>query len=199
MFNLTAHLQNFTDHFIERLIAMSAADVDSDVSLQTIRCLRDMQKLGLLDSVSEESLDIVDRVVFDSEASREMRTEAILFLMDHTQGFDDDEEEEEEERERDGGRDKGREKGREKNVVAMERMNKAYHRNIALQLETLTEFAEHHLSIPIEQERGQEDETKGEKENEMVCHSENATLLAEALLETHKACKLLITSSFYVY
>ena len=42
----------------------------------------------MLDQVDEDSLDLVDEVVFDGGASRLVRQEALSFMMDHTEGFE---------------------------------------------------------------------------------------------------------------
>ena len=45
---------------------------------------------GGLDWLDEETLDQLDRAVFDREAGDRVRIQALLFFMDHTQGFDQD-------------------------------------------------------------------------------------------------------------
>ena len=42
----------------------------------------------MLDQVDEESLDLVDEVIFDGGASKRVRQEALAFMMDHTEGFE---------------------------------------------------------------------------------------------------------------
>ena len=42
----------------------------------------------MLDQVDEESLDLVDEVIFDGGASKRVRQEALAFMMDHTDGFE---------------------------------------------------------------------------------------------------------------
>lgn len=42
----------------------------------------------MLDQVDEESLDLVDEVIFDGGACKRVRQEALAFMMDHTEGFE---------------------------------------------------------------------------------------------------------------
>ncbi len=140
---------------MERFVFMAAADVDAEVSVHMIDALRSMQKQGFLDAISEEQLEVVDMVVFDPDASSEMRVAALLFLMDHTQGFEDFDEDSFLQQQ-----SSAKSRKRDSNVI-----EEAKRKNVALQLETLTEFAEHHLR----------DRTEG------------SALLAEACLATHKA------------
>ena len=42
----------------------------------------------MLDQVDEDSLDLVDEVIFDGGACRLVRQEALSFMMDHTEGFE---------------------------------------------------------------------------------------------------------------
>jgi hypothetical protein len=115
---------------------------------------------GFLDSLSEEKLDLVDVIIFDPTATDEIRKEALLFMMDHTQGFDvvDDLEP--------AAISKGKKKqGKSAAVEANEIQRR---KNVALQLETLTEFAEHNLSTAVEW----------------------SSLLADACLDTDKAVLL---------
>jgi len=46
-----------------------------------------MQDLGLLDSVSQEQLDSIDRLIFEPRVLPAVRAEALAFLMAHTVGF----------------------------------------------------------------------------------------------------------------
>ena len=39
--------------------------------------------------MEQSQLDLIDEVIFDADASVRVRQEALLFLMDHTEGFDD--------------------------------------------------------------------------------------------------------------
>lgn len=140
-----AHLQGFVEHFIDRFIAIAAVDIDFNLSVAMIEVLRLMQSQGLLDSVTEDKLDLVDRAVFDFEANPKLRQHALAFLMDHTEGFEETD-----------GRDdttaavlekKGRgkkTKGSDKPVGSLH-LTPMIKRKVSLQLETLTEFAEHHL------------------------------------------------------
>lgn len=76
-------------------------------------------------------------IIFDPEATEDMRRESLLFMMDHTQGFDNAEEAETDR--------KGKRKSSEADAAEMKRR-----KNIAFQLETLTEFAEHNLGEAVE-------------------------------------------------
>ena len=42
----------------------------------------------MLDQVDEESLDLVDEIIFDGGACKRVRQEALAFMMDHTEGFE---------------------------------------------------------------------------------------------------------------
>lgn len=112
-----------------------------------------MYRCGLLDSVPEERLDVVDGIVFDTQAGERVRTEALLFLMDHTEGFEDvvgpaiQANDEEDER---SVRSKGKKKTTSGDIVADAGKALAKRQRTAMQLETLTEFAEHHLEERFE-------------------------------------------------
>lgn len=110
--------------------------------------------------MSEEKLDMVDMLVFDPTASAKARKEALLFLMDHTEGFDEFDEKTALSKAKGSSSSSAKGKKSTAELVALEKQ-----KNVALQLETLTEFAEHHLHENIEW----------------------CKLLAEACLETHKA------------
>lgn len=106
---------------------------------------------GLLDNFSEEKLDIVDVIVFDELASPRVRQEALAFLMDHTEGFEDDADDAEGQLDLSlasitGVLTEGK-KGSGKKAVSKADQARALARRqrTAQQLETLTEFAEHHL------------------------------------------------------
>jgi hypothetical protein len=111
-------------------------------------------------------MDLVDAVVFDAEAPLENRQESLLFIMDHTIGFEESDEVdgEAEEKELKMVSNKGKKGGSA--IADMISLQKRKH--TALQLETLTDFAEHHLG---------------------ATNLEAVSLLAEACLATHKAGK----------
>jgi len=127
------------EHFIDRFIEIAAVDVDYNLSVAMIEVLRVMQSHGLLDSVTEDKLDLVDRVVFDSGAHLKLRQHALAFLMDHTEGFDETEGPDDtttvHEKKGKGGQ----------HTVGSFNLTPMIKRKVSLQLETLTEFAEHHL------------------------------------------------------
>jgi cohesin complex subunit SA-1/2 len=139
-----SHLQflsTFVTRFIGRFVEIAVGDIDEGVALDMMIVMRKFQMKGMLDLVEEESLDLVDEVIFDGESSKRVRQEALAFMMDHTEGFEDDDE----------GADEGssssapqKGKGGKRDVVddarALAKKSKT-----AMQLETLTEFAEHHL------------------------------------------------------
>lgn len=117
---------------------------------------------GLLDNFSEEKLDIVDVIVFDAHASGRVRQEALAFLMDHTEGFDEDPDDADGQLDLSlasitgapsgalGGTAETKKNG--KKVVSKTDQAKALARRqrTAQQLETLTEFAEHHLGTHLD-------------------------------------------------
>ena len=92
---ILSQLQTFVDHFISRFIEIACADCDEAISLAMISVLRIMQRYnnnahsvtqqresfelvsfsrgGLLDGVSEEKLDLVDAIVFDTAVSKKLR------------------------------------------------------------------------------------------------------------------------------
>jgi hypothetical protein len=147
----------FIHHFMDRFIEMASCDMDFTVSLEMISTMRILQRQGFLDTVNEEKLDMIDILIFDPETTSEIRKEALLFMMDHTEGFDSSYDEnydflQEEVKTGYGGKSEGkkltgRKGGASSNrkglsaTSSLERM-----KNIAVQLETLTEFAEHCLS-----------------------------------------------------
>lgn len=46
---------------------------------------------GLLDDLPQEQMDLVDHTVFDASSSARVRAEALGFVMDHTEGFEEPE------------------------------------------------------------------------------------------------------------
>lgn len=128
---------------------------------------------GLLDGVPQEDMDEVDRLVFDGSASANTRYEALLFMMSHTQGF---EEIVNSARESDaiGNVDedvKKRKKGKSGGHASHDLTSLSHKRRVANQLETLAEFAEYHLVMG---------DTKGKGETTSL-QLEPVKLLAEAV------------------
>eukprot|EP01039_Chlorochromonas_danica_P002825 gene2825-3080_t len=160
---LSAHLVAFVSHFLQRFFEMASGDVDSAVCLEALKTLRVMQRQGFLDSVPGDQLDLVDQIVFDPDAELAVREEALRFLMDHTEGFDDFDEESHLAllQKTPNGKKK---KADTSSTDLKEALKLARSRNIATQLETLTEFAEYHLGS----------------------HLRWTSLLAEACLGTNK-------------
>jgi hypothetical protein len=114
-----------------------------------------LHRAGLLDSISTDKLDVVDGIIFDPEASARVRQEALAFLMDHTEGFDEEGQDEAAAldlsmasltgKPRKPTKGKGAAAGRTDEARALERRQQT-----AQQLETLTEFAAHHLGERFE-------------------------------------------------
>lgn len=154
----SVHLLSFVEHFIDRFIEMASADQDPLVALTMIETLRVMQRQGFLDKVPGDKLDIVDQVVFDNEADLPVRVEALRFMMDHTEGFEEFDE---------AQQMSLLSKSLKKKDSLKDQLALCKQRNAALQLETLTEFAEYHLGR----------------------HVDMSHLLAEACLGSEKACK----------
>lgn len=111
-------LTNFVERFVERFIEMAVGDADDEAAVKAVSLLRRLQHHALLDDVSEEALDLVDDVVFDSGTSFVHRREALAFVFDHTEGFDP----------HDGGESELEQR-----------------QHVTVQLETILEFLEHHL------------------------------------------------------
>lgn len=149
-----------------RFIDIASADIEPSVSANMLSTLLVMQERGLLDKVAAEMLDKVDRVVFDGAAGVQVRCGALRFMMAHTEGFDDFDENE---------HAAALQASKKKTDNANQRLAIARRKNTALQLETLTEFAEYHLGS----------------------HVEHCWLLAEACLGTEKDRKLLLPKHFY--
>ena len=91
----TAKLHTFAARFADPLATLAALDKDAVMNHQVVLLLQKLDKEGLLDTVSEEVLDLVDRIVFDLDIAEETRSEALVFFMNHTEGFEVDEEAEE--------------------------------------------------------------------------------------------------------
>ncbi|RYH17184.1 hypothetical protein EON65_28980 [archaeon] len=155
----------FVESFMARFIDIASADIEPSVSASMLETLLVMQEKGFLDSVAADMLDKVDQVVFDSTADVHVRRGALRFMMAHTEGFDDFDE--------------------DKHIAALQSSKKkadnikqhmliARRKNTALQLETLTEFAEYHLGS----------------------HVEHSWLLAEACLGTEKDRKLCVSVDY---
>ena len=116
-----------------------------------------------MDSLPQDKLDGVDVIVFDPEASLRVRQEALAFIMDHTEGFEDDAAADGLEGALDqlnldpGTNNNSSSKGKKSKAGAKGAQNKtdqakalARRQRTAQQLETLTEFAEMHLGSLVE-------------------------------------------------
>ena len=68
--------------------------MDDAVRAECLRLWALLDQNSLLDTLDQEVLDSVDRVVFDGETTAECRSLALLFMMGHTEGFELLEEEE---------------------------------------------------------------------------------------------------------
>jgi hypothetical protein len=115
-------------------------------------------RCGLLDTLDQGKLDNIDNIVFDVSASPRVRAEVLSFVMDHTEGFEEGDDDgtgadgagsgEEDEatgsksRKSSGsnGKAKVKRKAGDAEMAALTRKKR-----IAAQLETLLEFAELHL------------------------------------------------------
>ena len=133
---------DFVEHFIERFTEIAVGDVDEECSLEMLSALRCLQNKGLLDFMSETQLDLIDNVVFDPQASISIRQEALMFMMDHTQGFQEEDLQAANTNTNSNSNSTTKGANPKKNVTN----SLAYQRAIALQLETLAEFAEHHVA-----------------------------------------------------
>ncbi len=92
-----------------------------------------------MDTVPEDQLDQVDVIIFDCQASPRSRREALAFVMDHTEGFQEEEEGNSSPSTSSSSASSSKKSSSLATSVILKR------RRVALQLETLTEFAEHHL------------------------------------------------------
>lgn len=171
---LQAHeeLQMFIASFMTRFIQMASSDVLDDVSLEMLRVLRIMQRQGHLDSVSEHDLDKVDALVFDAQLSIVVRVEALYFLFDHTEGFDEAEPVNDSDNEDMDTMPSA--KNKQRKGTTSKNTSKRPQKHVALQVETLTEFVEHHLS----------------SQGTMALQS-GGKMLAEALVHSHKSYLML--------
>jgi hypothetical protein len=122
--------------------SLSTFLLTSSLDLSTLRC-------GLLDQTDQTALDLVDRIVFDSTSSSRVRAEAFAFMMDHTEGFDEDPD-----ADADGGNETKTAKRKKSTNLSQfssqdnnEMKTLARRKKTAIQLETLAEFADHHLRI----------------------------------------------------
>lgn len=119
----------------------------------------------LLDSLPQDKLDGVDVIVFDPAAPLRVRQEALAFIMDHTEGFDDEDNADSlegalnllelERHGGDGGNGAAKSKKRSSKGTgtgskADQARALARRQRTAQQLETLTEFAEMHLGALVE-------------------------------------------------
>ena len=142
----TAKLHTFAARFADPLATLAALDKDAVMNHQVVLLLQKLDKEGLLDTVSEEVLDLVDRIVFDLDIAEETRSEALVFFMNHTEGFEVDEEAEEKVaavRASDAKKSTKRGKSRTK---ATDKDAQLQFQRAANQLETLCEFVELHES-----------------------------------------------------
>jgi hypothetical protein len=138
----TDELSGFVERFIGRFVEIAVGDVEEEVALEMMKVMRDLQMKGMLDQVNEDSLDLLDEVIFDGGSGKRVRQEALAFLMDHTEGFEEDENDVDDGSENASGSQnkKGTQKDGEDETKAVAKRQKT-----AMQLETLCEFVEHHL------------------------------------------------------
>lgn len=81
-------LNKFIGRFIGRFVEIVAHDSDYDVSLKMIKVLRLIQSRGLLNNVSESTIDLVDACIFNSNTPEGIRLEVFQFFADHAAGFE---------------------------------------------------------------------------------------------------------------
>jgi hypothetical protein len=133
-------LKEVFERFITRFIEIAVGDIDGEISVEVIKLFRLMQSTGLGDDVSEENLDLIDKLVFNNDADNEVRKEVILFVMDHTEGFEDMEEiEETTSNKKSKKTSQSKDIGKVKDIEQQQR--------ISQQIETLAEFADCHLQL----------------------------------------------------
>lgn len=111
-----------------------------------------LYRCGLLDSIGQSTIDLVDRIVFDSSSSLRVRGEALAFMMDHTEGFDEiDQNEIEDTTNENSIKKKGRRNSKSKSQTLSQETNEvkalAKKKRLMFQLETLAEFADYHLKL----------------------------------------------------
>ena len=129
-------LHNVTARFMERMIAMAVGDTEESVQIEMMKVFRLLQQKGMLDdTINEEQLDKLDKIIFDYTLSLSTRKEALSFFMDHTEGFDVDDEEDEEPAKRT--------KTSKQFLKADDTKALARKQKIIVQLETFIELAEH--------------------------------------------------------
>ena len=101
LISILAHAPNskaflpFFERFATMLASMAKLDVDDNVRAAALQLFLLLEEKQLLDTVDQEVLDAVDSIVFDAESSVKCRAQALVFMMDHTEGFEEDLEEEE--------------------------------------------------------------------------------------------------------
>lgn len=134
-------LKEVFERFITRFIDIAVGDIDSEISLEVIKLFRLMQSTGLGDDISEENLDKIDKLVFNNDTDNEVRNEVILFVMDHTEGFEDMEEIEvtSASNKKSKKSTQSKDSGKVKDIEQQQR--------ISQQIETLAEFADCHLQL----------------------------------------------------
>lgn len=144
--NASDRLRLVVERFTERFIEIAAGDVSDDVALEMFMLMRKFQAKGYLDHVGDE-MDLVDQIVFDPTASPRTRQEALLFLMDHTEGFEvlDDEPDTSGKDNKLKSSQPSKKKSKKDSSSREETDESAVRKRHAFQLETLAEFAEYHL------------------------------------------------------
>eukprot|EP01038_Epipyxis_sp_PR26KG_P011492 gene11492-15391_t len=139
----------FAERFMDRFVQIAVGDVDHEIARTMIIAMRHMQRKGLLDNISEEILDQVDVIVFDADSEMLSRVQALGFVMEHTEGFDNI-------LAADTNNDliklnnnnRTNKKNKKKAINVNDQLNEdefEMKKRSILQLETLTEFIEHHV------------------------------------------------------
>jgi len=129
-------LNNVTARFMQRMIEMAVGDSEEIVQIEMIKVFRLLQQKGMLDdTISEEQLDKLDKIIFDYTLPSSIRKEALSFFMDHTEGFDADEDDDEEPAKK---AKTSKQYVKNDDTKALARKQK-----LIVQLETFIELAEH--------------------------------------------------------
>ena len=143
-----------------------------------------------MDEVEQDKLDQIDEIVFDSSATLRCRQEALLFVMDHTEGFDDicngqlqhhleDEPPHVEAASKKRGAATKKAK-RDSDADSGSLLGLAQRQRNARQLETLVEFTAHHVlrTLPEAAEEGEGAVALSGRVDEFIAQC--ATLLIDA-------------------
>ena len=151
-------LQEFVARFHEKMVHLAAQDSSPKVCKVYTEMLVTLHHQGLVDEVPDEEINVVDQVVFDPTATQEMRQEALVFLIAHTENFDDEDNEDNEDNDDNDEEDEDDDQPKAKGSKAKAKGGKSSKRKVAddakalarrqkqaVQLETLTEIVDFHI------------------------------------------------------